>query len=84
MQWGSRAPVSQIWLRAGEIWKFGITQNPATRYAQTFLNNTGAGLRYVTEFVGTRSEALEMEYYNIVNYFMRANNTLPPGNKMFR
>jgi RHS repeat-associated protein len=84
MERGFRLPQAFTWLSRGDVWKFGITQNPATRYTQIFLQNTGQGLTYSTEFTGTRAQALEMEFYNIYEYFMRAGQVLPPGNKIFR
>ncbi|MGE3467403.1 MAG: RHS repeat-associated core domain-containing protein, partial [Pyrinomonadaceae bacterium] len=49
MERGSKQPVGEIFLHRGDVWKYGVTQNPATRYSQSFLNNTGQGLQFISE-----------------------------------
>ncbi len=67
------------------MWKFGTTKNPATRYSDSFLRNTGdAGLRYSTEWRGTASEALELEKMKIKNFKVKNGGTVPARNKIVR
>lgn len=69
------------WLDKGEVWKFGTTKNPLTRYSQSWLDKNG--LRYSTEFSGTLKEALNLESMKILN-FRGQNGFLPPGNKIIK
>lgn len=80
---GIKQPVALTWLEQGEVWKFGKTINPLTRYSQTYLRNTGNGLIYRNEFSGTATEALRLERMKIENYY-RQYGRLPPGNKVRR
>ena len=69
------------WLEKGEVWKFGTTKNPLTRYSQTWLKDIN--LRYVTEFEGTSSEVLKLERMKIMN-FIDQTGILPAGNKIIK
>lgn len=71
------------WLNRGDVWKFGTTKNPLTRYSQSFLKNTGEGLQYRTEFSGTLKQPTTLEGMKILNFKMQ-NGFLPPGNKIVR
>ena len=66
---------------AGDVWKYGTTKNPATRYSQSFLNDWG--LRYEPQFQGTLPQALSSEKSSILNY-LNQNGVLPPGNKIIK
>ena len=82
MKRGSKVPVAITWLEKGEVWKFGTTKNPATRYSGSFLRNTGTGgLGYSTEWKGTTAEVLQLEKMKIENYRAQY-GALPPGNKV--
>ncbi|WP_157203499.1 hypothetical protein [Methylomicrobium agile] len=70
-----------VYLNAGDVWKYGQTSNPESRYSQKELAQ--AGLRYVTEFQGGQVQALIQEKLKIYSYVID-NGTLPPGNKIFR
>lgn len=78
MKRGFAEPQDGVWLKAGDVWKYGTTKNPATRYSQSFLNEWG--LRYEQQFSGTLQEALSAEKVNILNY-LKQMEKLPPGNK---
>ena len=72
------------WLNKGDVWKFGTTKNPLTRYSQSYLDNIGEfGVYYKTEFTGTLKEALTVERMKILN-FRGQNGFLPAGNKMVK
>lgn len=83
MKRGFANPQELTWLNKGDVWKFGTTKNPLTRYSQSFLDNTGAGLRYSTEFSGTLKQANTLERMKILN-FRWQNGFLPAGNKIVR
>jgi RHS repeat-associated protein len=83
MKRGFKAPQELVYLNRGDVWKFGTTKNPLTRYTQNYLNNTGAGLRYSTEFSGTLKQSLQLENMKIRNYLWNY-KYLPPGNKMIK
>lgn len=82
MKRGFAKAQSLVWLEKGEVWKFGTTRNPFTRYTQKYLSNRGEkGLYYFREFEGTLSEALKLEKMKIMNFFEQ-NGFLPWGNKI--
>jgi RHS repeat-associated protein len=83
MKRGFANPQELTWLNKGDVWKFGTTKNPLTRYSQSFLDNTGAGLRYSTEFSGTLKQATTLERMKILN-FRGQNGFLPAGNKIIK
>jgi RHS repeat-associated protein len=84
MQRGFKEPVGDIFLRKGDVWKFGETMNPATRYSGTFLRNTGEGLIFKPEFkTSSFKEVLQLERQQIIQY-EQIFGTLPPGNKIRR
>jgi hypothetical protein len=68
-------------LKSGEIWKFGETTNPTSRYSPTFLRTNN--LRQVNEFYGNRVQIKVVEKMKIYNHAL-INFSLPPGNKIFR
>ena len=81
MKWGFKDPQGEIPMNAGDVWKYGTTQNPATRYTQKFLRETG--LQYETQSAGTLDQALAAERANILKYLERSGR-LPPGNKAIK
>jgi hypothetical protein len=53
-----------VWLEQGDVWKFGTTNNPPTRYTDTYLNSIGNyGVRMNIEFQGTESEVFAIRGY---------------------
>jgi RHS repeat-associated protein len=84
MKRGYKEPVAITWCEAGDVWKFGKTINPSTRYSQAALRNVGEhGVEYVKEFSSVSDEALQLEVMKIENYLQQAGG-LPPGNKIKR
>lgn len=81
MQRGFKQPQAGIWQEAGEVWKYGTTKNPATRYPQSFYKKWG--LQYEKQMSGTLQDALSSENSSIMN-FLDKTGTLPPGNKIVR
>jgi hypothetical protein len=81
MQRGFSEPQGGVFLNAGDVWKYGTTQNPATRYSQSFLDDWG--LRYEMQTSGTLPEALAAEKSQILQY-LNKNGVLPPGNKIIK
>ncbi|MGN6646689.1 MAG: RHS repeat domain-containing protein [Cytophaga sp.] len=72
------------WLNKGDVWKFGTTKNPFTRYSQKYLDNIGEfGVYYKTEFTGTLKQATTVERMKILN-FRGQNGVLPAGNKIVK
>lgn len=78
-------PQAITWLNKGEVWKFGTTKNPLTRYTQKYLDNIGEyGVKYVKEFSAKREwQVLRVEAMKIKNYEWQ-NSVLPAGNKMVK
>lgn len=72
------------WCDKGDVWKFGTTVNPLTRYSQTYLDNIGeSGVTYFKQFGGTSAEALALEAMKIKNY-LHQTGQLPAGNKIIK
>jgi hypothetical protein len=84
MKRGYKDPVAITWCEAGDVWKFGKTINPSTRYSQSTLDNIGEhGVVYAKEFASLSNEALLLELMKIENYVQQTGK-LPPGNKIKR
>ncbi len=81
MRRGFTQPQGQVWMEAGEVWKFGTTKSPSTRYSPTYLADRG--LLYRTQSTGTLQEALSAERTAIQKY-LETQGRLPPGNKIIR
>lgn len=81
MERGFKDPVGEVFLKEGDVWKFGQTINPKTRYTIKFLRETN--LEYQTEAIGSRAEMFRLEKIELVN-FRRIYGFLPPGNKILR
>jgi hypothetical protein len=82
MKRGFKEPVGEVFLKKRDIWKYGKTMNPATRYSQKFMAETGNGLEYFREFRTTSYKVvLQSERFKIIN--LRLNfGELPAGNKV--
>ena len=78
--WG-QGIVANKHLSRGDIWKIGTTMvgQSARGYSNNFLNNTGAGLNYVVEFVGPQEQILFVEKMKLLNYIIQY-QAFPPGN----
>ena len=81
MKRGFADPVDEVFLRKGDVWKYGKTVNPDTRYSKQWLEDHD--LIYKPDFRGTEQEALAREYQQLVGYKARC-GSLPPGNKVTR
>ena len=81
MKRGFAEPQGGVWLNAGDVWKYGTTMNPSTRYPKSFLEEWG--LRYSPQNSGTLQESLASEKANILLY-ETVHGVLPPGNKVRR
>ena len=71
----------EVWLNKGDVWKYGETTNPDSRYGAKYLYKMG--LRYQTETTGTQVQVKVAEKFAIYGYFF-SNGSLPPGNSIFR
>ncbi len=84
MKRGFANPQELTWLNKAEVWKFGTTKNPLTRYSQSYLDNIGEyGVYYSKEFSGTLQQSLQLERMKIMN-FMEQYGFKPAGNKMIK
>jgi hypothetical protein len=82
MRRGSSIPVGTINLKVGDVWKYGETINPGTRYTRKFLEKTGLRLLPQAERL-TRSHRRQTELARLVLYRLD-HGRLPPGNKILR
>ncbi len=81
LEWGKTDPTSKIKLKKDEIWKYGTTVNPETRYTQKWLRENK--LRKVRQDKGSKKYVLGREGFKIMSYFTK-HGKLPPGNKGFK
>ena len=72
-----------VYLKQGDVWKYGQTSNSSTRYPDKNIDLNKLGLDKVEEFIGTKEECLIVEKLKIYGYYLE-NGYLPPGNKIFR
>ncbi len=71
-------------LNVGDVYKYGETINPTTRYSGTELGSMGGlGVQQFNEFYGNQVEIKVAEKVKIYGYFA-THGHLPPGNKIFR
>jgi RHS repeat-associated protein len=68
-------------LQAGDVYKYGETSQPDSRYSKTDLQRQG--LTYETEFQGSQTMAKIVEKLRIYGHALE-NGDLPPGNRIFR
>lgn len=73
------------WLNKGDVWKYGQTTKPSTRYSTAELGGALAGRRLlqVTQYRGTQRQVLLAEKLKIYTH-LATTGTLPPGNKIRR
>ena len=79
---GFKDPTDNIFLKEGEVWKFGQTINPATRYSGKFLKDNGLAFSADGSSTSLR-QALDVEKQTIMRYETQFGR-LPPGNKIRR
>ncbi len=68
-------------LNKGDVWKYGTTVNPTSRYKGKWLRQMN--LLKVRQDKGSASYVLAQEGIKIIKYFFEYGK-LPPGNKMFK
>lgn len=71
----------QVYLRKGDVWKYGETVHGNTRYSKAWLDRML--LEKITQNKGPQREMKIQEKKKIYEYFLK-NGHLPPGNKLFR
>jgi len=68
-------------LEVGDVYKFGETSQPDSRYSSTDLQRMG--LRYQEEYRGSQTMAKIVEKLRIYGHVLESGQ-LPPGNRIFR
>jgi RHS repeat-associated protein len=77
---GTKLPTGKVYLKAGEIWKYGETTSDE-RYDLSTLQKEGVDIEPI--FTGTRVQIKMMEKYLLYGYFFQHGH-LPAGNRIFR
>lgn len=77
-----KGEVGKIMLKAGDVWKYGISQNPKYRYTKAWLEKSGLQID-ADKVKKVREMARKIETNEIVKYLQK-NGILPPGNKIKR
>lgn len=80
----SWSPVGEVFLKEGEVWKFGQTMRGPARYPISFYKKTGAGLKYNSEFTTQSFKSVIQMERNKILTFEEIFGELPPGNKIRR
>ncbi|WP_238541090.1 RHS repeat-associated core domain-containing protein [Polaromonas sp. CF318] len=70
-----------VFLNAGEVWKYGTTVDPASRYSASTL--AALKLQMVPQTVGTHYQVLTQEKIMLITHYT-THGQLPPGNKIFK
>jgi hypothetical protein len=82
MKRGFKEPIGEIFLKEGEVWKFGQTTKGAARYSATWLEDTGLVFKAEVKTPSYKN-VLQIERQRIVEY-EQIFGKLPPGNKIRR
>ena len=69
-----------VYLKAGDVWKYGETTQGEKRYSDNSYENTNFNMKPI--FYGTKTEILIQEKIMLIRYFVE-HQQLPPGNKRF-
>lgn len=70
MQRGFKDPVGSVFLKEGDVWKFGQTINGPERYSGAFMRNNG--LVFKSEFKTLSfKDVLQVERQKIIGYEQR-------------
>ncbi len=73
-----------VYLKAGDVWKYGQTGQGFNRYSDNTLRTMiPGGVTMIPQYFGTRTEILVYEKYLIYGHTIM-NGSLPPGNRIFR
>lgn len=70
-----------VYLKTGDVWKYGETTQGNTRYSQAWKDKHNVEM--ITQKVGPQREMKIEEKRKIYQYFIEKGH-LPPGNKIFR
>lgn len=70
-----------VTLKMGDVWKFGTSVDPSSRYPRGALD--ALNLSMVRQTQGTRYQVLAQEKLNLIGYYIN-HGRLPPGNKVFK
>lgn len=70
-----------VQMNAGDVWKYGISTDPAGRYPAQHLSVLG--LRMDIQTTGTLPQVYVAEKIQLINYAV-SNGALPPGNRIFK
>ncbi|MQA37923.1 hypothetical protein [Rugamonas aquatica] len=68
-------------MKALDVWKYGTSLDPDSRYPLSVLKNLG--LSMVKESEGTKYQVLTQEKMQLMKYYIE-HGELPPGNKIFK
>ncbi|MFN9676771.1 MAG: hypothetical protein ACK58C_04055 [Betaproteobacteria bacterium] len=70
-----------VQMNAGDVWKYGMSTDPAGRYTAQALGTLG--LRLDIQATGTRPQMYVAEKIQLINYAV-SNGSLPPGTRIFK
>jgi hypothetical protein len=70
-----------VQMNAGDVWKYGISTDPAGRYPAQALSTLG--LRMDIQATGTLPQMYVAEKIQLINHAV-SNGALPPGNRIFK
>ena len=68
-------------LASGDVWKFGTSMDPNSRYPVTGVQ--GLGLQMIVQTTGNHYQVLAQEKAMLIGYAL-THWSLPPGNRIFK
>ena len=78
-EYGKKAPVGEMYLKKGELWKIGTSKNASKRYTQKYLRNIGVDMKVLHTNI-SRKTTLFLENLKLRGYLAWKGH-LPAGNK---
>lgn len=81
MKYGKKAPIGQIYLKEGDLWKIGTSKNASNRYSKSYLQNTGQGVELKVLHTGLSDKTVKTLERAKLKGHKAWKGYLPAGNK---
>jgi uncharacterized protein RhaS with RHS repeats len=81
MEYGKKAPIGEVYLKEGDLWKIGTSKNASTRYSKTYLRNVGQGVEMKILHTGLSDKTVKSLERAKLKGYKAWKGYLPAGNK---
>ncbi|MDR2809406.1 MAG: hypothetical protein LBB84_02450 [Tannerellaceae bacterium] len=81
MEYGKKAPIREVYLKEGDLWKIGTSKNTSTRYSKTYLRNVGQGVEMKVLHTGLSDKTVKSLERAKLKGYKAWKGYLPAGNK---